>query len=151
MKKRVWEIVTLLIQHILEEGDIGDEEVWRSALTLQGYSRKEIVLALSWLKGLIRDTDGKVKNRALRVFNPQEKVRLSREARNFILKLKGMGLIDNDLQEEIIESALLLDIPMVGKEEIKIISAMILSASLRMDWKKSITRIMEENWKGMDH
>jgi len=151
MQKRLWELIAVLVQYVIEEGELGSEKMWRTSLNLQGYSSEEINTAIAWLKGAMTDKGTVVLDKSVRVFAQFEKARFSNEAQDFLVKLKDMGFIDNKLQEEIIERALMLDLPLVRKEDIKVISAIMLSVSCKKGWVENAARIMDENWNGICH
>ena len=151
MQKKVWEIISMLIQYLIEEGEIGSEKMWKMSLNLQGYLSEDIDTAIAWLRSVMIDKDAIVMNNSVRVFAPFEKTRLSKEAQDFLLRLKEMGFIDSKLQEEIIERALILDVPQIRKEEIKIVSAILLSISSKKGWHEKALKIIEENLSGISH
>lgn len=151
MQKKIWEIIAVLIQYVIEEGEIGDERMWKASLNLQGYSPKEVNAAIAWIKAVMIDKGAVMMDKSMRVFASFEKARFSNEAQGFLLKLKEMGFIDSRLQEEIIERALMLDIPQIKKDDIKVISAMMLSASSKKNWKEKAIKIIEENWNEVCH
>lgn len=151
MQKGVWEIISMLTQYLIEEGELGDEKMWKASLNLQGYLHQDIDAAIKWLKSVMVDKDAITMNNSVRVFAPFEKVRLSKEAQDFLVRLKELGFIDSKLQEEIIERALLLDVPQIRKEEIKVVSALMLSISSKKGCHEKALKIIEENLNGMVH
>jgi uncharacterized protein Smg (DUF494 family) len=70
-----------------------------------GYSSEEIEHALFWMSSQWRPLDGRTakgSHAAFRVLSPWEREGLSLEAHNYLLRLQGLGLVDNDQLEQVL-------------------------------------------------
>ena len=124
----------------------------------EGFSADEIEEACAWLKGLtlngdlcmaIKDCNGDFYRN--RVLNTKESLKINEEAYGFLIRLKEMGLIDADLQEEIIEMAMLAAEDDIGMDDIKGITAMLIFDHSPGQWKSDITDIINDRWEKIYH
>lgn len=86
-----------------------------------------------------------------RVLNTKESLKINEEAYGFLIRLKEMGLIDADLQEEIIEMAMLAAEDDIGMDDIKGITAMLIFDQSPGQWKSDITDIINDRWDKIYH
>jgi len=124
----------------------------------EGFSPEEIEEACAWLKGLTLNGDLcmaiKGKNGEFytnRVLNASESLKINEEAYGFLIRLKEMGLIDADLQEEIIETAMMAADDEIGMDDIKGITAMLIFDQSPSQWKSDITDIINGRWEKIYH
>lgn len=112
-----------------------------------GFEQNISLNAVEWLQGIKHTeqtmSDGSVlNNQSLRVFNEIENLKISTEARGFILFLEQHGFIDAMIRELIIDRAMALETAPILLVEIRCIANMVLSRtrtpesnlSLIADW-----------------
>lgn len=99
---------------VVTETDLTEE------LKQAGFYPDEISRALQWLDELenlkLFEKDEKVKVKSLRLYNPDENLKLSSECRGFLLFLEQSGILDPISREMVIDRVLALDEPVnIGK------------------------------------
>lgn len=107
-------IVNQSASKIVSENDITEE------LKQAGFYPEEITRALQWLDDLESlksfEKITKTTTPSLRVYNPEERVKLNAECRGFLLFLEQSGILDSTSREMVIDRALALDEPLnLGK------------------------------------
>lgn len=151
-------ILRLLAAHLLGRRASADDSSGIKGLLNKGFSAEEIEEACAWLKGLtlngdlcmaIKDCNGDFYRN--RVLNTKESLKINEEAYGFLIRLKEMGLIDADLQEEIIEMAMLAAEDDIGMDDIKGITAMLIFDQSPGQWKSDITDIINDRWDKIYH
>ena len=151
-------ILRMLTTHIVGRRASTDGSSGIKWLLNEGFSADEIEEACAWLKGLtlngdlcmaIKDCNGDFYRN--RVLNTTESLKINEEAYGFLIRLKEMGLIDADLQEEIIETAMLAADDDIGMDDIKGITAMLIFDHSPGQWKSDITDIINDRWEKIYH
>ncbi|MEK6725489.1 MAG: DUF494 family protein [Deltaproteobacteria bacterium] len=151
-------ILRMLATNILGRRGSVDGSSGLKWLLNEGFSAYEIEEACAWLKGLtlngdlymaIKDCNGDFYRN--RVLNTKESLKINEEAYGFLIRLKEMGLIDADLQEEIIEMAMLAAENDIGMDDIKGITAMLIFDHSPGQWKSDITDIINDRWEKIYH
>lgn len=147
-----------MIASQLIKGAPTDESYGMKWLLNEGFSPEEVEEACSWLKNLtlngdlcmaIKDCNGNFYTN--RVLNTTESLKINEDAYGFLIRLKEMGLIDNDLQEEIIEMAMLAAEDEIGMDDIKGITAMLIFDHSPSQWKSDIMDILSDRWEKIYH
>ncbi|RLB72879.1 MAG: hypothetical protein DRH06_11020, partial [Deltaproteobacteria bacterium] len=69
----------------------------------------------------------------------------------FLIKVRTMGLLSNEAQEEIIDRALRSTDDPINEQEIKIITSLILLSGSSNLWLREINYFMENDWKRIYH
>jgi Smg protein len=97
-------------------------------LSAAGFDPDEINLALDWLQELktARPVEFVADRRAIRIYTPDEQLKLAPGCLDFIVFLEGAGVISPPLRELILDRALGLQDDQVALEKLKIIVLMVL-------------------------
>ncbi len=82
---------------------------------------------------------------SFRVYSPEERIFLSREAISYLQKLLWSDIIDIEVHEEIIDKAKIYSEKMAGLEEVKVISSMVLSDRGCAEWHRQLALMVDEN------
>lgn len=113
-----------------EDWDQAEEEIVESML-FQGYDMNEINMAVSVAQRL-REQLGRRQNlssaiRSNRIFEQLEQIRLTPEARGYLIRLLHSGAITPSQREEIVEKTLFLDVAEIGLEEVQYVTQTVLA------------------------
>ncbi|SDZ91309.1 Smg protein [Desulfuromusa kysingii] len=154
MRERVLAIVNLIAQYVLgaEDSPISEQELMADLIAV-GFEADEINDAFSWMEtiALQPQTDSTANTPLMnqptyRVFDSHEQQKLTTEARGFLIKVRTMGLLTDEAQEEIIDRALRSGDDPVSEQEIKLITILnLLSASSSL-WLREIDCLLENDW-----
>ena len=110
MRERVLAIVGIIAQYVMDEREDFNETDIVEELLAEGFAADEIDAAFSWMESLSlqagRPAEPALAAPTWRIFTPEENRALAPEARGFLVRLRSLGIIDNDSQEEILERAL---------------------------------------------
>jgi len=113
-----------------EDWDQAEEEIIESML-FQGYDLNEINMAISVAHRLReqieRQETAPSAYRSNRVFENLEQLRLTSEARGYLLRLVHSGAITPVQREEIVEKTLFIDAPEIGLDEVQYVAQMVLA------------------------
>ncbi|WP_305044136.1 DUF494 family protein [Geoalkalibacter sp.] len=156
MRDRVLAIVSIITQFIMEQNDLLDSEdqVVQELLDI-GYGIDEIDEAFSWMENQTLETAAPalpcLGTSSQRIFTPRENLVLSREARGFLVRLRTLGILDNQLEEEIIERAMHDAEEEVGLGEIKHIAVLSLFSRAQHQWRKEVDCILDDDWSALYH
>jgi Smg protein len=125
-------IVHLIVDRILEESDLEKNNIVESLIS-EGYNPDEIIDAFAWIRNYalnlyqdVRMTKVYDRPETFRVLNEEERVRFSVKAWGFLIKLRELGIIDDQLREEIIDKAFLLVDDEVELDDIMIVASLVL-------------------------
>jgi Smg protein len=86
-----------------------------------------------------------------RIFSDQEKQQLTSEAQGFLVKVRAMGLLSNEAQEEIIDRATRSAPDRVTEQEIKLITILTLLSRSNSLWLREIDCFLENDWNRIYH
>ncbi len=158
MRERVLAIVNLIAQYVLgaEDAPISEQEL-RTELTAVGFASEEINDAFSWMEKIALQPQTEVSTAALmslptyRVFSSQEQHLLTTGARGFLVKVRTMGLLSDEAQEEIIERATRAAEDPVGEQEIKMVTILTLLSRSNSLWLREIDCFLENDWSRIYH
>lgn len=155
MRERVLAIVSLIAQYVMEDQDILTENDLIEELLAVGYAADEIDAAFLWMENLSLQTRKNTKASlvvpANRIFSQEECRDLSLEARGFLLRLRNLGIIDDELEDEIIDRAVRTNDDEVDLKEIKNVAALVLFARSHDDWLREIECFIDGDWKRLYH
>ena len=140
MVTRLMQMVSFILSRTFE----GDEEDWGDArqrigelLETHGYEPSEISVALEVALRIRQRLSGEheiaIPVYTNLVFSHLERIRLSTEARGFLLRLVHEKTITPVQHQQVIEKSLLLDMPEVGREEIEMLLSDILEEDGEFD------------------
>jgi Smg protein len=132
----------------LTESDIVEK------LLAVGFQSEEIDAAFSWMENLsLQSRKRPAMTLAVpthRVFTPDEIRVLSSEARGFLVRLRALGILDDEMQEEIIENAIHASEDEVTLKEVKTMAILTLNAR-QGEWWREVDCIMEDDWSRLYH
>jgi Smg protein len=150
LRERVLAIVSLIAQYFLEEQDLKSESDLVEELLEVGFAAEEIDAAFSWMENqTLRPPQscGLTPPVAThRVFSPEEQRALAQEARGFLIRLRGTGILDDELFEEVIQKALQMSDEMITLREIKTITVLALFARSQHQWRQEFDCLLEDDW-----
>ncbi len=158
MRERVLAIVNLIAQYVLgaEDNPINEQELIAELISV-GYEAEEINDAFSWMETIaLRPTDEKAPNPlhnnvTYRLFSEPEQQMLTLEARGFLIRLRTMGLLNDDCQEEIIERATRGAEDPITEPEIKLIAILTMLSRSSSLWLREIDCFLENDWTRIYH
>lgn len=154
MRERVLAIVSIIAQFVMEERDVLSENEIVEELLAVGFEAEEIDAAFSWMENLSLES-GNLPAAPLalpthRIFTSEECRTLSPEARGFLIRLRTMGILNDELEEEIIGRAMQSE-DEVCLREIKTLTALTLFARSHDEWRREVDRLLDDDWSQMYH
>ncbi|KIH76289.1 Smg protein [Geoalkalibacter ferrihydriticus] len=156
MRDRVLAIVSIITQFILEENDLltNENEIVQELLDI-GFEVDEIDAAFSWMENqTLEPLEPSLPSLGVtsqRVFTLRESLMLSLEARGFLVRLRSLGIVDDNVEEEIIERAMSTGEDEVGLKEIKHIAILALFSRAQQQWRKEVDCILDDDWSALYH
>lgn len=159
MHQRVMDIVNLIAQYVMnaENATISEQELM-SELMAVGFEPEEINDAFDLMETItLRPAEDETTDLTgmtaptFRVFTNQEKNIFTSKAQGFLIKLRAMGLINDDTQEEIIDRALRTDDSSINEQEIKMIAVVTLMSRSNNPWQREIDCFLENDWSRIYH
>jgi Smg protein len=151
LRERVLAIVNLITQYFLEEHEPKSESDLVEELLAVGFDADEIDAAFSWMEDQTlrppRQEDGLTAPvLSHRVFSPEEPRILCGEARGFLVRLRSLGILDEELFEEIIHKSVEMSDEEVSFREIKTIAILALFARSQHQWRHEFDCLLEDDW-----
>lgn len=152
MRERVLAIVSFIAQYFLDDRDVMTESDLFEELLSVGFEAEEIDAAFCWMENqtLSPPTSEGVSLsppvQSHRVFSTEERRAIAPEARGFLVRLRAMGILDDELQEEIIEKALHMADDEVSRKEIKTITILTIFANSQNEWRREFDYLLEDDW-----
>ncbi|MCK5913051.1 MAG: DUF494 family protein [Desulfuromusa sp.] len=159
MRERVLAIVSLIAQYVLgaEDTPISEKELMAELMSV-GYKADEINDAFSWMETIAfqpQTTEETVRPLmdlpTYRVFSAQEQQQLTTEARGFLVKVRTMGLLSDEAQEEVIDRVMRSTEDPISEHEIKLITILTLLSHSNNLWLREIDCFLENDWKQIYH
>ncbi len=156
MKGRIFDVVAYITQRCHEQGSrVFDPVELRDELLDAGYHEDEVERALGWLARLRRNgvwSGGWLvaPSGAQRVPDAAELLKLSAEARGFLLRLESMGLLEPVMREAVYERALTLDVPVLGVDEVRLLVALLFESRPGGD-RRVVSAILEDELELLVH
>lgn len=154
MRDRVLAIVTLLTQ-LMEVRDLLNEDDLIGELLAVGFDAEEIDAAFRWIESAAiasrLPTATHLAASTNRVFSAEEVRLLSPDARGFLLRLRAMGILDDELHEEVIDRAVQMAEEEVSLQELKTVIALTLFARSHDQWRREVECLFEEDWTRIYH
>lgn len=138
----------------MEERNLISETELVEELLSVGFDEEEIDAAFNWMQGLSPSSDASIQQKPLtpyvqRIFTTEERRLLSDDARGFLIKLRNLGILDDDAQEEIIDRAFQLEEEEISLKEIKVMTALSLFARSNEDWRREVDCLLGDDWSRM--
>lgn len=159
MRERVLAIVNLIARYVLGSGDepISEHELV-SELLAEGFNRDEINDAFSWMEtsAFPEATPPSVESfcappSAIRIFSAEETQLIDLDARGFLIRLRHMGVIDDEIEEGLIDRIYQAAEEPVSLQEMKILTALTLLSRNSPQWQREVDCIMTDNWIRIYH
>jgi Smg protein len=155
LRERVLAIVTIIAQYVMTDRDQLTESEIVEELMAEGFDAEEIDAAFRWMENLSQQP-GEQSGKALsipthRVFTLEEVWGMSAEARGFLMRLRTLGILDDEAEEEIIERSLQITEDEVSLKEVKALTALILFSRSTQDWRREVDCFMDDDWARMFH
>ena len=153
MRERVLAIVSFIAQYFLDDRDVMTEHDLVEELLSVGFEAEEIDAAFVWMESQAlcapagSETSLNPPTLSHRVFSTEESRTLSSEARGFLTRLRTMGILDNEIQEEVIEKALQMADDEVTLKEIKTITVLTMFANSQNEWRREFDCLLEDDWQ----
>jgi len=157
LRERVLAIMTLIAQYVMENPDFSSETDIVEELLAVGYDEEEIDAAFNWMETVSlslhtsSQTDQIFSTPVQRIYSSDEIRKLSLEARGFLVRLRNTGIIDEEIQEEILDRALQTDEDEVTLKEMKTVTALTLFSRSQEEWQREVDCIIEEDWGRLFH
>lgn len=154
LRERVLAIVSLIAQYVMEERDLLSENELVAELLAVGFEEEEIEAAFRWMETLSLQNRQQPPQLLVaashRVFTAEESRALSTEARGFLIRLRTLGIIDDELEEEIIDRATQAEEELT-LPEFKTLVVLTLFTRSHDDWRREVDCIMEDDWSRLYH
>ena len=137
MRERVLAIVSFIAQYFLDDQDMMTESDLVEELLAVGFEADEIDAAFCWMESQTISSpagnnitlgDPPVSHR---VFSAEENRVISGDARGFLTRLRSMGILDTEVQEEVISKAL-----QVAEDEISLKAVSYTHLTLPTTWSR---------------
>ena len=159
MRERVLAIVNLIAKYVLgaDGAPISEQELVAELLS-EGFEPQEINDAFSWMESTALQSPAAADSPAfrppaasMRIFTDEECRLIDLEARGFLVRLRSIGILDDELEEELIDRVLAAAEDPVNLQEIKILTALSLLARNSNQWQREIDCLMTEDWTRLYH
>ncbi len=159
LRERVLVIVNLIAKYVLAEGSapINEQELIAELMSV-GFAAEEIDDAFTWMESAAFNLPADQpaaeqlwKPSSYRVFNPEEQQALSLEARGFLIKLRAMAMVSDELYEEILSRAVSAAEDPLSLQEVKMVAAMTLLSRNDSIWQREVDCFMENDWARIYH
>ena len=157
MRERVLAIVSFIAQYFLDDRDMMTESDLVEELLSIGFEAEEIDAAFCWMESQAlsapvgSETSLSAPALSHRVFSTEESRTLSPEARGFLIRLRTMGILDDETQEEVIEKALMMAEDEISLKEIKTITVLAMFANSQNEWRREFDCLLEDDWQRLLH
>ena len=157
MRERVLAIVSFIAQYFLDDSDLMTESDLVEQLLSVGFEAEEIDAAFCWMENQALAApagDETTLNQPAanhRVFSTEESRVLSSEARGFLTRLRSMGILDDDIHEDVVEKALQIAEDEVSLKEIKTITVLAMFANSQNEWRREFDCLLEDDWQRLLH
>lgn len=140
-----------------EDATISEQELITELMAV-GFEADEIKDAFTWMETIAlhpsaqpESAEAMLDTPTYRIFTSQEKYLLTPEAQGFLVRVRAMGLLDNDAQEEIIERAIRTAEDPVTEQEIKLITILTLLSRSNNLWLREIDCFLDNDWSRIYH
>ena len=156
MKGSIFDVVAYITQRCHEQGGrVSDPVELRDELLDVGYHEDDVERALGWLARLRRNGVWSGEWLALpagvqRVPDTAELLKLSAEARGFLLRLESMGILEPAMREAVYERARTLDVPALGVDEVRLLVALLFESRPAGD-PRVVSAILEDKLELLIH
>ncbi len=159
MRERVLEIVDLIAQYVMgaKDAPVNEQELMAELISA-GFESEEISGAFAWMEATALQPQTESTKIELvqnpptyRLFSIQEQQALTTAARGFLVKVRAMGLLSDEAQEEIIDRVLHSAEDLVDEQEVKLITIITLLSHSNSLWLREIDCFLENDWDRIYH
>ena len=159
MRERVLAIVNLIAKYVLGNDDapISEQELVAELLSV-GFETEEINDAFSWMetiafqpKAIDKAAPATLVSPTYRVFSREERLAMEPESLGFLVRLRTLGILSDEAQEEVIERAVQSAEDPISLQEIKLISALTLLSRSNNLWQREIECFFDSDWSRIYH
>ncbi|WP_020675224.1 DUF494 family protein [Geopsychrobacter electrodiphilus] len=161
MRERVLAIVNLIAKYVMgaKGAQISEQELVAELMS-EGFDAQEINDAFSWMEStaldlpqpkLQREIDISSSSKTSRIFTPEECRLIETDARGFLVRLRSIGLINDEIEEELLDRIMIAAEEPVSLQEIKILTALALLTRNSNQWQREIDCMMSEDWTRIYH
>lgn len=159
MRERVLAIVNLIAKYVLgaKDAPINEQELVAELMSV-GFDAEEINDAFSWMESAaLQGVDRESATTELktpptyRLFSREEQQALSTEGIGFLVKIRNMGLLSDEAQEEIIERAVRAAEDPLNLQEVKMIAALTILSRTNNLWQREIDCFLDNDWARIYH
>ena len=159
MRERVLAIVNLIAKYVLgaEDAPINEQELVAELMSV-GFEAEEINDAFSWMETVsLQSPADRLTESALqppqtyRMFTPEEQQALSTEGIGFLVKVRAMGLLSDDILEEVIDRAVRAAEDPLSLQEVKMITALTMLSRADSLWQREIDCFLDNDWARIYH
>lgn len=133
MKQSVLDVLVYLFENYMVEDaePPHDHESLETELRQAGFRDPQISKAFNWLEGLSSLQQGTAElkrntSHSIRMYTEQEEERLNVEARNLLLFLENMSVLDSNMRELILDRIMALETEEVDLDTVKWVILMVL-------------------------
>lgn len=159
MRERVLAIVNLIAKYVLgANGAAISEQELVAELMSEGFDAQEINDAFFWMESTALDQTQQhdtvnicTSSSTMRMFTAEECRLIDTEARGLLVRLRAMGLINDDIEEELIDRIVAAAEEPVNLQEMKILTALSLLTKNSNQWQREIDCLMTEDWARIYH
>lgn len=143
-------IVSLIAQYFLEDRDLTSEGDLVDELLSIGFDADEIDAAFNWMENQALHSPDQTElltpMTSYRIYTDEEKRVLDVDVRGFLARLRDMGILNNDVHEEIVLKALQIADEDLSLKEIKTITILTLFAHAQNDWCREFDCLLDDDW-----
>lgn len=153
MQERIYEILTFLLKRILsKENQTMNHKLITHDLLDKGFEIGEIQEAFEILAST-KHLDIEEENlpcESFRMFNDYEKFRFSIDAQGALILLEQFGIVTPYQLEEIIDTALSINLPEITKREVAFVAMQVIAESAGIIVAKDVWNFFEEDSEGVE-
>jgi len=161
LRERVLAIVNLIAKYVMgAKGEQISEQELVAELMSEGFDAQEINDAFSWMEAtaldlprpeMRTDLDISSSSRTSRIFTAEECRLIDTDARGLLIRLRSIGLINDEIEEELLDRIMAAAEEPVSLQEMKILAALALLTRNSNQWQREIDCMMTENWNRIYH
>jgi len=159
LRERVLAIVNLIAKYVLgaKDAPINEQELVAELMSV-GFKAEEISDAFSWMESVALQspadqsaTTTLLSTSTYRIFTPEEQQALSTEGIGFLVKIRSMGLLSDETQEEVIDRAVQAAEEPLSLQEVKMIAALTMLSRTSNLWQREIDCFLDNDWARIYH
>ncbi len=151
MRERMFEMVNLIVEHMLKENSLSFyEPEMADLLRSHGFESEEISEAFHWLHHFAPGGDSGIgdrsgSGRAFRLLSDEERLAFSSEAYGYLLQLQQKGLIDGTMREEILQRTFSLVEHEISRDDIRAMALLVAFHRSQKHWQTELIRFLHSD------